>query len=226
MARIVCISDTHGFHRSLDVPEGDVLVHAGDITSSGEISTIIDFGLWLRELPHPHKVIVPGNHDFCFDISHAKFRPEARLLLEEVPDVHFLFDVSRVVAGLKFYGSPWVPNLQGWAFFDRGVDRFERAPRDIDVLVTHGPPANVRDRGRDHDTQREHHFGSQSLLRYQRRCFSLKLHVFGHVHEAYGREGESPIIVNAASCTPAPYRPEHPPIIVDLGPTLKPETPS
>jgi hypothetical protein len=140
------------------------------------------------------------------------------------PGVHFLFDVARVIAGLKFYGSPWIPNLNGWAFFDRGIDRFERAPHDIDVLVTHGPPANIRDRGKDHHTQREEHFGSRHLLRYQRRCFSLKLHVFGHVHEAYGRDDGTPIIVNAASCTPAPYRPEHAPIVVDLGPTPKPDT--
>ena len=33
--KIVCISDTHGKHRSLKVPDGDVLVHAGDITSKG-----------------------------------------------------------------------------------------------------------------------------------------------------------------------------------------------
>ncbi len=32
---IVCISDTHGKHRNLVVPDGDVLVHAGDITSKG-----------------------------------------------------------------------------------------------------------------------------------------------------------------------------------------------
>jgi hypothetical protein len=33
--KIVCISDTHGKHRNLKVPDGDVLVHAGDITSKG-----------------------------------------------------------------------------------------------------------------------------------------------------------------------------------------------
>lgn len=33
--KIVCISDTHNKHRNLKVPDGDVLVHAGDITSKG-----------------------------------------------------------------------------------------------------------------------------------------------------------------------------------------------
>jgi predicted phosphodiesterase len=30
--KIVCISDTHGLHRNLSIPEGDILIHAGDIT--------------------------------------------------------------------------------------------------------------------------------------------------------------------------------------------------
>jgi hypothetical protein len=29
---IVCISDTHELHRELDVPHGDILIHAGDFT--------------------------------------------------------------------------------------------------------------------------------------------------------------------------------------------------
>lgn len=33
--KIVCISDTHGMHRKMKIPEGDVLVHAGDITMKG-----------------------------------------------------------------------------------------------------------------------------------------------------------------------------------------------
>lgn len=63
----MAISDTHGFHRDVVIPDGDVLVHAGDITMNGEVETILDFVRWLVELPHAHKVIVPGNHDRCLD---------------------------------------------------------------------------------------------------------------------------------------------------------------
>ena len=33
--RIVCISDTHKKHRQLDVPDGDILIHAGDFSQWG-----------------------------------------------------------------------------------------------------------------------------------------------------------------------------------------------
>lgn len=55
--RFVCISDTHN-RTSADtfIPEGDVLLHAGDFTmvgSPGEIKQFVDF---MRGLPHKHKV--------------------------------------------------------------------------------------------------------------------------------------------------------------------------
>ncbi len=33
--RIVCISDTHSMHREIVVPDGDMLIHAGDLTMKG-----------------------------------------------------------------------------------------------------------------------------------------------------------------------------------------------
>lgn len=38
--RIVCMSDTHGKHDEIIPPAGDILIHAGDFTSSGEIKAI------------------------------------------------------------------------------------------------------------------------------------------------------------------------------------------
>lgn len=60
---VVLLSDTHGRHRELDVPDGDLLVHAGDFTKFGNHRHALDFNEWLGELPHPHKVVVAGNHD-------------------------------------------------------------------------------------------------------------------------------------------------------------------
>ncbi len=66
--RIVCISGTHGFHRKLDVPEADVLIHAGDFSSlGGKVEDIDDFNDWLASLPHKYKVVVAGNHDKLFE---------------------------------------------------------------------------------------------------------------------------------------------------------------
>jgi hypothetical protein len=42
--RIVCVSDTHELHREIDIPSGDMLIHAGDFTFfSKRPSTIADF---------------------------------------------------------------------------------------------------------------------------------------------------------------------------------------
>ena len=62
--KIVCISDTHCQHRQIVIPNGDLLIHAGDFLSTGwEADALIDFDDWLGELPHPHKVVIAGNHD-------------------------------------------------------------------------------------------------------------------------------------------------------------------
>lgn len=69
--RIVCISDTHGQHIKLSVPDGDVLVHAGDFMAFGYApKEIADFNHWLSTQPHRYKVVIAGNHDVMID-GHA-----------------------------------------------------------------------------------------------------------------------------------------------------------
>ncbi|KAJ6076080.1 hypothetical protein N7499_008061 [Penicillium canescens] len=64
--RVVCISDTHTLEWP-DIPDGDLLIHAGDLSNDGsarEIQANVD---WLQSLPHPHKIAICGNHDSYFD---------------------------------------------------------------------------------------------------------------------------------------------------------------
>jgi predicted phosphodiesterase len=46
--RIVAVSDTHGLHSRIEtLPEGDVLVHAGDLMNSGlDPEDIWSFNRW------------------------------------------------------------------------------------------------------------------------------------------------------------------------------------
>lgn len=197
------------------LPEGDVLVHAGDITPKGELEIVHDFADWLAAQPFRHKLIIAGNHDYCFDISRPAYDGWAWRALEE-RGIHYLFDSARTLDGVKFYGSPWCPRLAGWAFFDRERDRFEDAPRDIDVLVTHAPPHGIHD-----DASDESHFGSRHIVRYVQRCHKLKLHIFGHVHSGYGRSKRGEVtFVNASTCTEptetSPAQPTNAPIVIDL----------
>lgn len=65
--RIVCISDTHTLQPD-EIPDGDLLIHAGDLSNDGSIQEIQASVDWLLQLPHSQKVVVCGNHDSYFDI--------------------------------------------------------------------------------------------------------------------------------------------------------------
>jgi len=193
MPTIVCVSDTHGRHEEVAIPDGDVLVHAGDLTREGWLEEVAQFDSWLASLPHKHKVVVCGNHDWCFQETPG----QARALLRHAV---YLQDEAAVVAGLRFYGSPWQPWFLDWAFnLPRGSElaaKWAMIPEDTEVLVTHGPPAGVLDL-----TKRGERPGCADLLD-RVRAVRPRLHVFGHIHEAAGviRDGET-LFVNASAYT-------------------------
>jgi 3',5'-cyclic AMP phosphodiesterase CpdA len=65
--KFVCVSDTHGLAWKVQVPDGDVLIHAGDFSNSGHPKDVLEFNEWLGTLPHPTKIVIAGNHDVTFD---------------------------------------------------------------------------------------------------------------------------------------------------------------
>ena len=103
--RLVLISDTHELHRELDVPDGDILIHCGDISMmSRSLAAIEDFDDWLGGLPHKVKLLVPGNHEFVFeDPARQGLISNATLLINE----------SVKVMGLRIWGSPTTPLVNG-----------------------------------------------------------------------------------------------------------------
>lgn len=205
--RIVCVSDTHGRGREISVPNGDVLVHAGDLTGTGTLAQIAKEAAWLRSLPHPAKIVIAGNHDFGFQHEPGPARAAMEGLV-------YLEDEEAAVAGLRVWGSPWQPWFHDWAFnLDRGAPiraKWDLVPSGVDVLVTHGPPQGVLDRTTD-----GHVVGCEELLVAVARV-RPRLHVFGHIHEAYGAlERDGTRFVNASTCD-ARYRPVHRPVVIDL----------
>ena len=203
--KIVCISDTH--LRAVEVPDGDVLVHAGDFTMGGTLPEVHSFCKWLGQLPHPHKVVIAGNHDWLF-----QRRPDlARPLLS---NVIYLEDALAEVAGLRIWGSPWQPRFGDWAFnLDRGPAlraKWDLVPDGIDILVTHGPPALMCDL-----TAGRVHVGCEDLrIAVEER--KPRLHVFGHIHEGYGVvETPDTVFVNASICDKN-YFPTNMPVVVEL----------
>lgn len=205
--RIVCISDTHMRHRSVRIPEGDVLVHAGDITRRGDLADLVSFNAFLGELPHPVKIVIAGNHDFC--LERQPLESEAVLT-----NAIYLRDRAVVAAGLTIYGSPWQPRFFDWAFnLDRGralQEKWDLIPEGLDVLVTHGPPSDFGDR-----VGTGERVGCADLLAAVRRL-RPRLHVFGHIHEDAGVWRDGPTtFVNASTCDLA-YRATQPPIVQEL----------
>ncbi|MGZ3476145.1 MAG: metallophosphatase domain-containing protein, partial [Polyangiales bacterium] len=172
--RIVAVADTHTFEDDLGaIPEGDVFVHAGDMLRRGSLKELAPVAAWLRALPHRHKIVVAGNHDFCFE------KERARALELLGPDVHYLEDTELVLDGVRFWGSPWQPEFHDWAFnLPRGeklAEKWAKVPSGIDVLVTHCPPLHHGDR-----TQVNGRQGCEELLAALSRI-RPRLHLFGHI---------------------------------------------
>jgi len=204
--RLVAISDTHGLHRHLTIPDGDILVHAGDITGYGQVEQVADFNEWLGTLPHRHKIVIAGNHDFCFETQPVE---TAALLTNCI----YLFDEAITLDGLYFYGTPWQPWFFDWAFnLRRGSEiraKWELIPPETDVLITHGPPLGYGDL-----TSRGEYVGCADLLESVRQK-RPKLHIFGHIHEGYGMtHNQHTTFINASSCT-LQYQPAQRPIVYD-----------
>jgi len=196
--RIVAVADTHLFHDELVVPDGDVFVHAGDLCRGGSVDELREALAWIRALPHAHKVVVAGNHDFAF-VEHAS---DARAL---VADLVYLEDSGATVAGLSFWGSPWQPAYNDWAFnLPRGralAEKWALIPERVDVLVTHGPPFGIGDRG-----PVPGRLGCEELLARVRVAVP-RVHLFGHIHQDGGAWPIGPtLFVNATTweCERAP----------------------
>jgi predicted phosphohydrolase len=175
--RIVAVADTHTFHGDLVVPDGDVFIHAGDMCRGGDLDELALNVDWLRSLPHRHKVLIAGNHDWAFQRDPAA----ARAL---VADFTYLQDSEVTLDGLRFYGAPWQPEFHSWAFnLPRGkalADVWAKIPRGIDVLITHGPPEGIGDRVSD--------ARGTGCVDLRRRIAEVapRLHMFGHIHQDGG----------------------------------------
>jgi Icc-related predicted phosphoesterase len=190
MVRVVALSDTHELHRELDLPLGDILIHAGDFTFFGKRrSQIADFDAWLGELPYRYKIVIPGNHEFALEADQQ--------MRSVITNAVLLIDEGVEIAGLKVWGSPVTP-LHGVAFGESNPaerkKHWARIPKGTDILVTHGPPYGILDVAPDSDA----HEGCPQLLDAVLRL-KPRLHVFGHVHGAYGiLRNEHTTYVNAA----------------------------
>jgi predicted phosphodiesterase len=214
--KLVPISDTHSFHRKVNVPEGDVLICCGDITGRGEMAIIEDFVDWMKEQPHRNKLVVFGNHEKGMEKGYK--REPALALLREA-GIIYLEDSGVEIDGIHFWGSPWQPLFYSWEFnLPRGkalAEKWALIPNSTDVLITHGPPFNILDEA-PRDFGSTEHCGCEELAKRVFELPNLKAHFFGHIHYSHGQQEINGIkFVNAAICT-EDYKPTNPPIVVEI----------
>jgi hypothetical protein len=119
---------------------------------------------------------------------------------------------------IKIYGSPWQPEFYNWAFnLPRNgevlKEKWDEIPNDTDILITHGPPHGIRDFVVDRSGASQ--VGCELL---RERVDELKplMHIFGHIHGAYGVAYiKETVFINACICTER-YDPINKPLVFDL----------
>lgn len=200
--KIIFLSDTHGYHRRVTIPEGDILIHGGDLSSQGREPEVRDFLTWLSSLPHKHKVFIAGNHDKSFDPKFNYKEPDQNLkpqwlqiLLKSLPpNVHYLENTSIEIEGLKIWGSPISPWFHGeiWGFNKhRGNDIkqvWDTIPLDSDIVLTHSPV-----KGKCDLVERDQkHEGCEDLLVKLWEVEPI-LHLSGHLHTGYGIDNDEAV---------------------------------
>lgn len=179
--KMVLLSDTH--EKTIDnLPQGDLLVHAGDWSGAGTEKETLNFMKWMAAAKEsfPYIIVVPGNHErYVYqnqsNVVKMFYQSGIRMLIDEAVEIE----------GLSIYGTPWTPTFGNWAFMtdeSRLQLYFDNIPGGLDLLISHGPPAGILDRNEYGEP-----CGSIAL-RDRIKAVNPRNVVFGHIHEARGTE--------------------------------------
>lgn len=200
---ILHLSDTHGQHKNLkSLPEADVIVHSGDFTFAGSEEEAYDFMNWFCNLPYKHKIFIAGNHDMCmYGADHIDGLSR---------NVHYLYNNSVVIDGIKFYGIPMFME----DCMDGNLDVFiNNIPDDTDVLITHMPPKGTCDIA-NYGKGPEHR-GNATLAELLKKLHPT-CHLFGHEHDAYGKTIKENVIYSNACVVDSRYNLINNPTIINI----------
>ncbi|APA10194.1 hypothetical protein sscle_06g049640 [Sclerotinia sclerotiorum 1980 UF-70] len=206
--RFVCISDTHNgtTNGSFKLPQGDVLIHAGDLTNQGNYSELEKTIKWIEDANFEAKIIIAGNHDITLDPSfYSQYglyfhnqNPQdvnkCQELLDRSPSILYLNHEAAEVSlasptgphtTFRIFGSPFSPAKGMWAFGypqPEASKRWNNIPLDVDIVLTHTPPKYHCDERNDRVAAGCEYL-RQALWRIRPR-----LAICGHVHEGRGAE--------------------------------------
>jgi Icc-related predicted phosphoesterase len=185
MKRLWHISDTHGNHGLLQIPNNiDIVIHSGDFTNHYDVyknePEMKDFIHWYKSLPIKHKVLIAGNHDaYVF-----KYNKDFRKLCKDY-NIIYLENESITIDGINIFGSPYTPTFGNWYFMkDRAKlhNLWSNIPINTNILVVHGPPKGILDCSYNKEGVMET-CGCSALRKHVLNILKLKLCLFGHIHD-------------------------------------------
>ena len=217
---IDCISDLHGHYPALE--GGDLLIVAGDLTAKDSYQEHCILSHWFYEQSKNYKkiILIAGNHDNLLQDTGIGIDYEAQ----------YLCDSGTEFEGLKIWGSPWTLKFEGMnphcmAFTvdteEELAEKWALIPDDVDILVTHSPPFGIYDQIRRYLQDMPISVGSTSLMTWMKEKWkvfnSLKINIFGHIHEHGGKSGSLNMIqfINASHVN-EDYEPVNKPVRVIL----------
>lgn len=213
MTTFTCISDTHNQHKLIDVPNADIILHSGDCTGTGTTKQIREFCEWYGSLPHKHKILIAGNHDWGFEENMFKHRK-----ICEDYGIVYLQDSGCEIDGINIYGSPQTPEFCNWAFncwktkeewledktrgnWGKGynfIGKFwDKIPSNTDIF----PPFGIMDKCPES-------VGCKLLLEKVKEI-KPAFHIFGHIHEGRGEEVINETTFINASSLDGKYAPSY-----------------
>jgi len=217
---VVSISDTHMRHDMLIIPqECELLILTGDFTNYGTFDEAKEVNEWLGKVSEHNKnikeiLVILGNHEGYGDIVYGESSLKQQIELHKkminnkqkfdeyyaerikvfktlFTNATILYEESKIINGIKFYGIPWINNSKHAQDFlvaqytDMGfhlsenkiIEKWNLIPKDTDFLLIHEPPYGILDvNGK----------GCLQLRSKLAEFKNLKVVQFGHVHSAYG----------------------------------------
>ena len=219
--KIAIISDTHGEHKNLEkwLPAADMIICAGDVSKFGNMTTISSFLRWFSELEqYKTKIFIAGNHDTLFEDNRGLSQAMIYHNLMYLENSGLEFD------GINIYGSPVTPRFHDWAFnADRGekIKKYwDAIPENTDILITHGPPMGILDVSRYNQSTMAldgsiNHVGCQDLMNRINEI-KPKVHIFGHIHPAYGIVYQNGTLFINASSVDETYKIKNKPYFIEF----------
>jgi Icc-related predicted phosphoesterase len=214
------IADTHGFHRDPffdDMPDGDLLIHAGDLSMMGELDVLHDVNDWFWELSktkYNDIIVIGGNHD-------KSLGGKDMLAYKIFTGAHYLEESSITINDKLIYGSPQTPwnyeyiaNMFAWGSLKNSIT-WRGIPRKTDILITHTPPYGFGDLLAEHSSDPNTHIGDKRLLDKIME-YKPELNICGHIHEGYGvREEEDTTFINC-SVVDEHYNLKNEPVVINI----------